>query len=146
MEWFTLKLYFPIVFKVYTPTHKPYSRAELIAMPNNTVGKSLVAFLDKTHLDLIAGYELHDIKHLLIGYGTGFEDEIQLQYFELGNGNSSLPVWLVILLGTVLAPEFIPQFIAAYKRGKKCKPITPKTLIANITTDLTQLQKQLLLV
>ena len=145
MEWFTLKLYFPIVFKVYKPSHTPYSRAELEAMPTNSIGKNLIAFLDATHLDLIAGYELHDIKHLLIGYGTGFEDEIQLQYFELGNGNSSLPVWLVIGLGTILAPEFIPKFIAAYKRGKKCKPILPQTLIDNITTDLTQLQKQLLL-
>ncbi len=145
MEWFTLKLYFPIVFKVYKPTHTPFTKKFLLALPINSLGRRLIDFLVLHKLDLIAGYELHDAKHLLLDYGVGFEDEIQLQYFELGNGNSSIPVWLVILLGTVLAPEFIPKFIKAYRRGKACKAINPSVLINNIATDLTQLRKQLLL-
>lgn len=143
MEWFTLKLYFPLVFKVYKPSHKPLNRADLNALPQNSLGKQLVFFLDKHGLDFIEGYELHDVKHLLINYGIGFEDEIQMQYFELGNGNRSLPVWFVVVWGTLLAPEFAPQYKAAYRKGKACRPLTPDFLLQNIHTNLHQLQQQL---
>lgn len=143
MERLTCWLYFPMLFSVYKPTHKPYSREALLKMPKNSLGNNVVKFIEKQGLKLIPNYELHDAKHVLTGYGTAFEDEIKLQFFELGNGNHSLPVWVAIVIGTVSAPDYLLQFLAAYRKGKSCRPITPDFLIKNISTNLRQLQQQL---
>ena len=143
MERLTYWLYFPMLFSVYKPTHKPYSRETLLKMPKNSLGNSVVGFIENQGLKLIPHYELHDAKHVLTGYGTAFEDEIMLQFFELGNGNNSLPVWVAVVIGTICAPDYLLQFIAAYRKGKACLPITPDFLLKNIHTNLQQFQQQL---
>lgn len=146
MERLTLWFYFPMLFSVYKPFHKPYSAAFLQKLPENSLGNSILSFLKKNNLQLIPKYELHDAKHVLTGYGTAFEEEIQLQFFEFGNGNHSLPVYIAIVIGTIIAPDFLPEYIEAYRKGRKCTPITPELLIENLTNSVDQLQKQLSLV
>ena len=143
MNAITTHVYFPLVFKIYKPAHKAISKAYLEALPQNAVGKKLISFLKLNGIGFIEGYELHDVKHLLTGYGLTFEAEIELQYFEMGNGNYSLPVLLVVVVGTLLAPERLPSYIAAYKRGKNCPRITSDFLLQHLATDVNQL-KQLL--
>lgn len=146
MERLTLWLYFPMLFSVYKPFHKPYSLEALLRMPKNSLGNNIVAFLKKNKLKLIPKYELHDAKHVLTGYGTAFEEEIQLQFFELGNGNHSLPVYIAVVIGSIIAPDCFAKYIAAYRKGKTCPTITPQLLIDNLMQDLTLVKKQLLLI
>lgn len=146
MEKLTLWLYFPMLFSVYKPFHKPYSTSFLQKLPKNSLGNSILFFLKNNNLKLIPKYELHDAKHVLTGYGTAFEEEIQLQFFELGNGNKSLPVYVAIVIGVIVAPDYLPQFIAAYRKGKNCPTITAELLIKNLKQNVQHLKKQLLLV
>jgi ubiquinone biosynthesis protein Coq4 len=145
MERLTLWFYFPMLFSVYKPFHQPYSSEALLKMPKNSLGNSILSFLKKNNLKLIPKYELHDAKHVLTGYGTAFEEEIQLQFFEYGNGNRSLPVYIAIALGVLIAPDYLPEYIAAYRKGKNCTPITPELLIKSLKKNVLHLKKQLLL-
>jgi len=145
MKWPTEVLYFPLVAKTYPSWAICLQQEQLSAMPEGSLGNCLLNFITKNNLPLTKGAELHDAKHVLLNYGIEFEDEIKMQYFELGNGNHSLPVWIVIIAGTLLAPEFIPEFSAAYNRGKSNRPLTTGFLIENITSDLVQLKNNLIL-
>jgi ubiquinone biosynthesis protein Coq4 len=141
----TVVIYYPFLFVVYKPKHKSFQPAELAQMPQGSLGNSVISVWAENNLSKIRNYELHDAKHLLLGYGINYEGEIQMQYFELGNGNRSLPVCVAIVVGTVFAPEYIGQYIRAYKRGKSCRYISDSYLQVQMLTDLNQLKNQLAL-
>lgn len=121
--WLTLKVYFPFCFLVYNGKPKALPASELPHCPPGSLGDGVSRFLEQHHLQLIPGYEAHDLKHVLLGYEATFESEVTMQYFELGNGNVSLPVLAVITAGTLMAPSHWPAFLQAWKRGRQASPI-----------------------
>lgn len=136
-------IYFPLVKMKYKPNYERIEMRDLQNYPNDTVGYSVFKFLTKRNLKLFYGYELHDIKHAVLGFETNIEGEIAMQFFEYGNGNHSFSVSIVVYLGWLIMPERIPVFIKAYQYGKSCTNIHSLNLIDQLHTPLLKLHKQL---
>tara|TARA_R110002012_G_scaffold319021_1_gene538450 strand:+ start:300 stop:779 length:480 start_codon:yes stop_codon:yes gene_type:complete len=94
------------------------TKTELIKYPNDTFGYHLGVFLKKNNFELIPKIERHDCYHVITGYETKVEDEIALQYLCFGNGKRSIYLFGVILLGTILLPDYFTYYLKSYKIGK----------------------------
>lgn len=96
------------------------SKKELLLLPKDTLGYHLGAFLDENKFELLPKVERHDAYHVVTGYGTKVEDEIALQYLCFGNGKRSKYLFGVLLLGTILLPEYVPYYFKSFQLGKNC--------------------------
>ncbi len=67
---------------------------------------------------------VHDVHHLLTGYGTDFLGELELAGWELGSGGCSwsFVFWadrtVAALIGLVVSPK---RVFAAIRRGRTCR-------------------------
>jgi len=93
---------------------------ELLNMPTNCFGFHLGTFLNNRGFELIPKVERHDAYHLLTGYGTKVEDEIALQYACFGNGKRTPYLFGVIILGTLLLPDYLKYYMKGYRFGNGC--------------------------
>jgi hypothetical protein len=114
---------FEISQNVYTRYFKkqaPWktSKEDLLMYSKGTFGNALGTFLNTHNYKLIPKVERHDAYHVLTGYGTTAEDEIALQYLCYGNGKRSLYLYGVILLGTLILPDYLSYYWASYGIGK----------------------------
>jgi len=96
--------------------------AELVVMPSHTYGHRLGLFLKSNGFELIPKVERHDAYHVLTGFDTEVEDEIALQYLCFGNGKRTPYLFAVLVLGTLLLPEYLPYYRKAFYFGKKSNP------------------------
>lgn len=108
----------PVLRLIRRPEIFPYTRAQLSAFPDGSLGKDLSAFLDERDLQLLTYYARHDMKHILLNYDTTDEGEGCLQCFMLGNGHLSFPVIATVLYSFVTMPEYWSSFRKAYRRGR----------------------------
>jgi len=92
---------------------------DLLAMPVDCYGYRLGCFLEGNGFDLIPKVERHDAYHVLTGFGTSQEDEIALQYLCFGNGKRTPYLFAVLLLGTLILPDYFAYYRKAYYFGKK---------------------------
>lgn len=113
----------PVLKHIVKPNLLKFTKNELATFDEGTLGKDLYLFLMFHNMDLLTHFETHDAKHVLLGYGITDIDEAQIQYFFLGNGTYSIPVFSATLLCLFLLPSHIPNFIKAYKRGQTCPNI-----------------------
>ncbi len=104
-------------FKRKTPWK--VTRTDLLKYPEASFGKYLGLFLLENGFELIPKVERHDAYHVLTGYGTEVQDEIALQYLCFGNGKRSLYLFGVILLGTLLLPDYMKYYRASFKKGRR---------------------------
>jgi len=119
-----------ILENLYEWTKKPYQKfikksdawnisiQELHTYSNESLGYHLASFLIKHSFDIQPKLEDHDVFHVLTNTGITVPEEISMQYYLLGNGKRSIYQTSVIILGTLLFPDYINRFIKAYKRGK----------------------------
>ncbi|QTE22238.1 Coq4 family protein [Polaribacter cellanae] len=115
---------------------------ELLKYPNGTFGNELGAFLNKNGFELLPKVERHDAYHLITGYGTKVEDEIALQYLCFGNGKRSFYLFGVVIVGSLMLPEFASYYLKSYKLGKKCNPfhhLEYQKLFAHSLSDLREI-------
>jgi ubiquinone biosynthesis protein Coq4 len=112
-------------------------------MPERSLGRELVNFLQTYNLNMLPWYETHDIKHLLLGYPPDEKGEVSLQFFMLGNRHYSPAVWLTVITGLLTMPEYYKAFYKAWKRGRSTPPIEHTNWNALITQPVTALRKQL---
>ncbi|WP_204263076.1 Coq4 family protein [Spongiivirga citrea] len=110
--------------KIYTKYFKSntpwgFYKKDLLHYPKNSFGYHLGTFLDKNNFELIPKVERHDCYHVLTGYGTQVEDEIALQYLCFGNGKRSLYLFAVLILGTIILPDYMTYYIRSYIKGKR---------------------------
>lgn len=134
------KLYFPFIKRVYKPdTVCP----DLQYFPKGSLGCATFEFITSRGLKLMPGYELHDIKHCVLDIETNLKGEILMQYFEWGNGNRSITVMVVIVLGPFIMPEAFKTFYAAYKRGKAAHNLESYNLMQNLHLPLQDIKKNL---
>ena len=84
----------------------------------DTIGYGVYDFLSSNQLSIIPYFESHDVCHVMADYSIGTIEEIKLQYFLLVNGKRSVFQIGTIVIGTVLFPEYIKEFIVAYQRGQ----------------------------
>lgn len=66
-------------------------------LPEGTIGRELVRFLDAGGLTLVPRYERHDLKHAILGYSQSPADEMRMQAFMTGNAGWRLESWLALL-------------------------------------------------
>ena len=124
LVYLTHQMALPILRIIRKSEIFPYTREALKNFPEQTLGKDLFNFLDVKELELLPYYARHDIKHILLDYDTTDEGEGCLQCFMLGNRHISFPVIATVLYGFVTMPEYWSSFKKAYRRGKKCSPIS----------------------
>ena len=115
---------FEISSKLYTriyKNHKPWNitKNQLLSYSKNSLGFELGCFLDKNNFELIPKVERHDCYHVLTGYSTKVEDEIALQYLSLANGKRSPYLYGVVILGTIILPDYFDYYLQSYKIGKE---------------------------
>jgi ubiquinone biosynthesis protein Coq4 len=143
MEWTAYKFYFPFIRKVYKPQYAPVLMSDLKVCPVGSLGNEAFHFLTQRNIELFHGYEVHDLKHVLLNIEMTIKGEIELEYFELGNGNRSIVVWIVILGGTLIMPEKIKDYFKAYRMGKQSKKLDDLFLEKNLHTPLQTLRTEL---
>ena len=113
-------------------------------MPEGTVGKSIADCLNSHKLKLVPGYESHELKHVVLGFAMTPLDEIRMQAFMLGNGNSSLSSLAIFLFGFVLLPHKWKTFLQDYRNGKNTIPIKHWTIEDYAAANLKQVRVKLL--
>jgi ubiquinone biosynthesis protein Coq4 len=118
LVFLTHSIALPILKIVRKPQVFPYSKEQLLQMPNGTLGRELINMLATNNLQLLSYYAKHDIKHILLDYDTTDKGEVCLQCFMLGNGHISFPVFITVVFGFVTIPEHWKSFIEAYKKGR----------------------------
>ncbi len=95
--------------------------AQLEYFPQGTVGSDLYLLLKKHGYHLLDHYEMHDAKHLLLGYDFTEQDEVKMQYYFVAQGVWTFPALGSVLLGTLLLPEYLHQYIREYRRGRAAR-------------------------
>lgn len=118
LVFLTHRLALPVLKLIRQPQKFPYTREQLHAFPDGTLGKDLVEMLEANQFELLTHYAKHDIKHIVLGYPTTDEGEVCLQVFMMGNGHMSFPVFITVFFGGLTMPEYWSSFRKAYKRGK----------------------------
>lgn len=124
LVYLTHQIALPILKIIRKPKKFPYTKEELLQIPEGILGKDLMNMLEAKNLPLLSYYVKHDIKHILLGYDTTDEGEVCLQSFMLGNGHISFPVFITVVFGFVTIPEHWSKFIYAYKRGRRSAKIS----------------------
>jgi ubiquinone biosynthesis protein Coq4 len=95
------------------------TRAELLHYPSTTFGYQMGVFLQQNNFELIPKVERHDAYHVLTGFGTRVEDEIALQYVCFGNGKRSPYLFGVMIIGTILLPDYLRYYLRSYYHGTR---------------------------
>ncbi len=143
LVYLTHKMALPLLKIIRRPEVFPYSRKELQAFADGTLGKDLICFIDDKKLELLPYYARHDIKHILLGYDTTDEGEGCLQCFMLGNRHFSFPVLATVVYCFVTMPEHWGKFTKAYKRGKTATPISKWKWFEILTQPTSSLQQNI---
>ncbi|PSR13837.1 MAG: hypothetical protein DA408_12030 [Bacteroidetes bacterium] len=98
------------------------AQAELVRLPPGSLGRQLGYFLQAYDLQLMPGFERHDVFHTLLGYDTTAPAEVQLQWCLLGNGKRSVYSLISALGGALFFPEHWGDLRRAYRRGQSLRP------------------------
>ena len=109
-----------IIYIKYIKKNKPWglTKFDLLKYSTDSFGYQLGMFLDEHNFDLIPKVERHDAYHILTGFSTKVQDEIAQQYLCFANGKRSLYLFGVIILGTIILPDYLDYYIKSYKIGK----------------------------
>ncbi|MFT6246408.1 MAG: hypothetical protein ACJA0U_003233 [Salibacteraceae bacterium] len=100
---------------------------ELRSLPLSSIGNDIAKMLDERNLSLIPNFENHDLKHLILGYGMTSQDEIRMQAYLIGNGNSSIYSMLFFSSGLLFPSEW-KEYREDYRKGKLSVSILKLTL------------------
>lgn len=131
-----------LVYTRYIKTNKPWGigKVDLLPHPAGSFGRELGEFLASNGFELIPKVERHDAYHVITGFGSREEDEIALQYLCFGNGKRSLYLFGVIIVGTLLLPEYIRYYIRSFQLGKKAHPFHSLPFQKLLHTPLCELR------
>ncbi|MES2567645.1 MAG: Coq4 family protein [Bacteroidota bacterium] len=119
------------------------STGELLQFPDNSLGKVLGEFLNKSNVEPLAGAEYHDIQHVLFDYSISFKDEIGLQFFLHGNGKKSFASVSTFIGAWFILPTQWKYLRASYEKGKKCKDISTLNFKTMLHQDFYQVKVSL---
>ena len=109
------------IYTRYFKKNKPWEirKLDLLKYSADSLGNHLGQFLEVNGFELIPKVERHDVYHVITNYGINAEDEIALQYLCFGNGKRSLYLFAVIILGTIILPDYLKYYYDSYCIGKK---------------------------
>lgn len=92
---------------------------ELLKYPQSSLGFHLATFLLKHSFEVQPKLENHDVFHVLTGTGISVPEEIYMQFYLLGNGKRSTYLFMVVLLGILIYPDYLKHFRRAFIRGRR---------------------------
>ncbi len=107
-----------------------------------TVGRALRGFLAARGLHLVPGYERHDLKHVLFGFGTDPPDEMRMQAYMWGNAPLGLDSALGVLF-LVWTPDIWRELPALCRRGRAAPRLDRLDFDAVMDADLEGLRQRL---
>lgn len=91
----------------------------LLEYEDETLGHDLGTFLQFHNYQVQDSLEEHDVYHILTNIGTTVKEEVDLQFYLLGNGKKSPFVFIVIATGIIFYPNHYKSFYNSYLKGKK---------------------------
>lgn len=91
---------------------------DCLKYPQESLGFHYGCFLLKYNFNMQPSLEEHDVYHVLTNTGITVKDEIDMQFYLLGNGKRSPFVFIVILTGLIFYPFAIKSFIKSFQKGK----------------------------
>jgi hypothetical protein len=91
---------------------------DLLLMPFSSFDYQLGKLVNEQNSQLKPKVVPHDAYHLLTGFGTDVEDKIALQYHCFGNGKRNPYLTFVLVIGTLILPEFIAYYLESFRIGK----------------------------
>lgn len=106
--------FFKTSSKAWNLTINDYMKHE-----EETLGNKLGAFLLHHNYSIQEKLEEHDVYHVLTNTGITVINEIEMQFYLLGNGKRSPFVFIVITTGIFFYPYEYKKFHQAYKKGKE---------------------------
>ncbi|WP_144283819.1 Coq4 family protein [Chryseobacterium echinoideorum] len=98
-----------------------FNEEQLLSFKQDSLGRTLGEFYKKHGFRMIPKMENHDVYHLITDCSTNIQDEIAMQYLLFGNGKRSAYLLGVLVLGTIVFPEYCKTYINAYKKGRSMR-------------------------
>lgn len=92
--------------------------ADFLAYPTHSLGYALGEFYISNCFDIMPKLENHDVFHVITETNTDIQGEIAMQYLLMGNGKRSLYMYAMIVIGTLIYPEFTRYYMFSYQKGK----------------------------
>ncbi|MCC3157196.1 hypothetical protein LJ737_08100 [Hymenobacter sp. 15J16-1T3B] len=133
----------PLSWRLHGPQGVAEQLRFLQDLPGGTLGRAVADCLQAHALELIPGYEDHDLKHVLLGYAMTPEDELKLKAFALGNGDYT-PLTLALVGTGLLLPALWPELRAHYRRGRRVPPGVYRWRLRDYATrDLAALRREI---
>lgn len=112
----------------------------LLDYPSLSLGHQLGLFLQENGLEIQPQLEDHDVFHVLTRSGLMVKNEIELQFYLLGNGKRSLFLFIVIATGLFFYPLSYKCFREQYQKGKKAHTFYNLDFEKLLSIPLLQLQ------
>ena len=119
------------------------SPSDLLSYPPGTLAHRLGLFLIDNEFELLDKLESHDVFHVITGMSTTVKDELGMQFLLLGNGKRSVYMYLTIILGYALLPEYGRHYKICYKRGKSYQAIEQLDLKKELNYKLSDIRRRL---
>lgn len=119
--------YVPVLNLVRRPARWP-SLDALRSYPEESLGRSVAAYLDARGLPFKVRYENHDAIHAILDYETNIQGEMEVQAFLWANGSSSYAGRVLFVVGGLLLPEQWRAMADAFRRGRSARPMAEGTL------------------
>ena len=120
-----------------------HSIHDLRNLPKGSIGNDLAMFLDNQNLMLLPKYEVHDLLHVFLEYGTTPFEEMKLQGFMVGNNSSTFGGKVLFLIGLIIKPEYFRAVRKEYTRGKKATLIRSINFNTVVTEQTHVLRSEL---
>jgi hypothetical protein len=118
LEVLTHKIALPLIAGLRKKNKFSYTMEQLMMLPDGTLGKDLALYLKSKNFQLIANYERHDCKHIILQYEMDEEGEARMQFYFLGNRHYSVPVVMTVILCFFLMPDHWRKFYHEFKKGR----------------------------
>ena len=127
--------------KMYGATTLDSKLAQLRTCEKGTIGREVAELLDEKGYRLIPKFENHDLKHIVLDYEMTIHDEIKMQAYLIGNGNTSIPRLIFLSFG-LFYPGIWRELGAEYRQGKYSNSIRVLTLDNCMNKSLTEIKKE----
>ena len=98
-----------------------FTEEQLLNFQEDSLGRTLGEFYQKHGFRMIPQMENHDVYHLVTNYSTKIQDEIAMQYLLFGNGKKSAYLLGVLVLGSLVFPEYYKTYAQAYRKGQSMR-------------------------
>lgn len=113
----TIKVPYSFLFKNSEPWGVTVT--SLLSYRTESLGNDLGQFLRTNNYQVQESLEEHDVYHILTRIGTTVKEEVDMQFYLLGNGKRSPFAFIVIATGLLFYLNHFKSFYNCYKKGKK---------------------------